>query len=360
MRTGCTPGCSPVTFLPSFSICSEGGNIAGPVKASVLLQGHGGMSWRANWLKHSLDPFHLVFGESTPLCLGPNLFVFAHVLRTAEMVSDVGNKTQQVVCTFFLLFLLQPVFAVFYCLSYWQPPLWSPLPAFFFHTSSDLTFWGWRCFCALLRNGPLDVEGISKPAHCILPIWDCGEVGFLLQPQVQTTGKLRWYSRFFADALVPAQCVKQTSLQVWHDSGHEWNGFCALKREGPHLEACTFKGGCLTELKAIYLWGQQSWKIKGRFSKLLSRGWVNAFWSIPMNFLGMSIASAERFWNPTYPSSDTFWKMCVLSTHSLGKCKLGSRVLNTEVLLRNGCFKRRLREWISKAILRNYSGCPGH
>ena len=96
----------------------------------LLQQGHVDMSWRANSLKDSPDPVHLVFGESTPLCLGPNLFIFAHVLWTTEIVSDIGNKNQQLARTSFLLFLLQPVFTVFYCLSYWQLPPWSPVPAF--------------------------------------------------------------------------------------------------------------------------------------------------------------------------------------------------------------------------------------
>lgn len=117
-------------FLPHFSIYSEGGNIADPVTMSLFFQGHADMSWRTNSLNDSLDPSHLVFGESTLLCLGPNLFIFAPMLWTAEIVSDRENKNQQVACTSFLFFLLQPVFPVFYCFSYWQLPPWSPVPAF--------------------------------------------------------------------------------------------------------------------------------------------------------------------------------------------------------------------------------------
>lgn len=117
-RTGCTPDCSQAMFLPHFSIYSEGGNIADPVTMSLFFQGHVDMFWRTNSLKDSLDPSHLVFGESTLLCLGPNLFIFAPMLWTAEIVSDRENKNQQVACTSFLLFLLQPVFPVFYLLLF--------------------------------------------------------------------------------------------------------------------------------------------------------------------------------------------------------------------------------------------------
>lgn len=68
--------------------------------------------------------------RSTLLCLGLNLFIFAHVLWTTEIVSDMGNESQQVACMLFLLLLLQPVFTAFYCFSYWQLPPWSPISAF--------------------------------------------------------------------------------------------------------------------------------------------------------------------------------------------------------------------------------------
>lgn len=129
-------------------------------------------------------------------------------------------------------------------------------------------------------------------------------------------------------------------------------------RIGPHFEISNFKGRRWTELPALYLWGCQRWKIKGSFSKAVSRGWVNPFWRIPMNFHGMSIASVESFWNLTWPSSDNFWKMCVLSTHSWENVSRVHMCWMLRCFLRSRCFERKLRKRASEAILVSYSVCP--
>lgn len=116
-RTGCTPDYSLVLFFPSFSACNEGGNATAPTRPCWhVLKGKLIKRFTRSyppgiWRKHS----SVFWAESIYL---------AHMLWTTEIVSDVGNET----C--FLLFLLQPVFTEFYCLSYWQLPPWSPIPAF--------------------------------------------------------------------------------------------------------------------------------------------------------------------------------------------------------------------------------------
>lgn len=200
-----------VTFLPTFSICSEGRNIADPVTASPFLQGHIGMSQRANSFKDSLDPPHLVFGESTLLCVVSHLFIFAPMLWTAEIVSHIRNKNQQVACMSFLLLLPQPIFPVFYFFSHWQLPPWSPIPAFLTLSTGSLfaevqwpVSWALMEFCAAFLSFTCDTitgaaQALQDAQWYDLTYWD--DVAF-----VPCLDMVPWTWRVFSN-LLASSCL---------------------------------------------------------------------------------------------------------------------------------------------------------
>lgn len=215
-------------FLPHFSIYSEGGNIADPVTMSLFFQGHADMSWRTNSLNDSLDPSHLVFGESTLLCLGPNLFIFAPMLWTAEIVSEriKTNKLPAHLSCSFCYSLFFQYFIAFPTDSYvpgapsqlfWHlaqaacllrgndqsaGPLWSSeLPLYLsdvaqylvppqlcrMPSDNDLTYWDGVALVPWLDMVPWTWKVFSSllTSSCLFwGVWYCNAVGFLLQAQM--------------------------------------------------------------------------------------------------------------------------------------------------------------------------------